>query len=153
MLLEGLGYIPQRVGIGIHQEKGRKMERAATRVLVVEDDRLTNWSLVSSLSNWGFEVQSVFNGKDAIREIQKTRFDIALLDYQLPDLDGLSIARVIRETQSHAAILLITGYQLNELPENSNLFDIYFSKPLNMKQLHSALQDIVQPGKIVGKPL
>lgn len=127
------------------------MERA-TRVLVVEDDKLMNWSLVSSLSKWGFEVQSVFTGNDAIREIQKTRFDIALLDYQLPDLDGLSVARVIRETQSHAAILLITGYPLSELSKEPDLFDLYFNKPVNMNQLQSALQGIVQSGNIEERP-
>ena len=124
------------------------MDRSATRVLVVEDDKLMNWSLVSSLSKWGVEVQSVFNGNDAIREIRKTRFDIALLDYQLPDLDGLAVARVIRETQSHTAIFLVTGHPLNELPQEPHLFDIYFSKPVNMNQLQLALQGIIQPERV-----
>ena len=151
MLLEDLRYIPQHKGIGISQEKGSRMDRSATRVLVVEDDKLMNWSLVSSLSKWGFEVQSVFNGNDAIREIQKTRFDIALLDYQLPDLDGLAVARIIRETQAHAAIFLVTGHPLSELPKEPHLFDIYFSKPVNLNQLQLALQGIIQPGSVEEK--
>lgn len=123
------------------------MQKADIEVLVVEDDRLLNWSLASSLSKWGFEVRSVFTGNDAVSEIQQSGFDIFLLDYQLPDLDGLSIARMIRKMQPKAAIFLITAYQFSELPMESDLIDSYFNKPVNMKQLHLSLLSIIQLGK------
>jgi DNA-binding response OmpR family regulator len=43
---------------------------------------------VTSLTKWGFAVHPVFTGHDAVKELQNCGFDVVLLDYQLPDLDG-----------------------------------------------------------------
>ncbi len=111
-------------------------------VLLVEDDKLLNWSLASSLSKWGFNVQPVFTGTDAIAHLGKSGYDVVLLDYQLPDLDGLSVARLVRKTQPDAVIFLVTAFQLNELPVDDGLIDDYFNKPLDLQQLHLALKKI-----------
>ena len=111
-------------------------------VLVVEDDKLLNWSLASSLSKWGFNVQPVFNGNDAVSQLGKSGFDVVLLDYQLPDLDGLSVARQVRKTQPDAVIFLVTAFQLNELPVDVGLIDDYFNKPLDLQQIHLALNNL-----------
>jgi DNA-binding response OmpR family regulator len=122
------------------------MKRDDINVLVVEDEKLLNWSLASSLSKWGFAVEPVFTGKDAVAQIEKSGFDIVLLDYRLPDLDGLAVARLIRERYPHAIIFLLTSFQLNELSPDAGLIDDYFNKPLDLQQLHSALAEI--PGKL-----
>jgi DNA-binding response OmpR family regulator len=111
-------------------------------VLVVEDDKLISWSLTSSLSKWGFGVQPVYTGGGALAQIENSGFDVILLDYRLPDLDGLEIARLIREKQPRAIIFLLTAFQLNELPVNVGLIDSYFNKPLDLQQLHLALKNI-----------
>jgi DNA-binding response OmpR family regulator len=121
-------------------------------VLVVEDEKLLNWSLASSLSKWGFGVQPVFTGSDALAQLDKSGFDVILLDYRLPDLDGLKIARMIRERQPNAVIFLLTAFQLNELPENAGLIDSYFNKPLDLQQLHLALKKIPKLRQIRKKP-
>jgi DNA-binding response OmpR family regulator len=118
------------------------MRRADRNVLVVEDEKLLNWSLASSLSKWGFEVRPVFTGNDALAQIEKSGFDVVLLDYMLPDLDGLAIARLVREKQPRAVIFLLSAFQLNELPVDEGLIDNYFNKPLDLQQLHSALKAI-----------
>ena len=110
--------------------------------LVVEDEKLLNWSLASSLSKWGFGVQPVFTGNEALAQIEKSGFDVVLLDYRLPDLDGLAIARTIRERQPDAVIFLLTAFQLNELPVDAGLIDSYFNKPLDLQQLHQALEEL-----------
>ena len=123
---------------------GRKrfMPREDMNVLVVEDEKLLNWSLASSLSKWGFEVQPVFSGNEALAQIEKSGFDIVLLDYRLPDLDGLVIARIIRQKQPDAVIFLLTAFQLNEIPIDAGLIDSYFNKPLDLQQLHQALEEV-----------
>ena len=113
-------------------------------VLVVEDERLTSWSLSASLAKWGFDVRSVFTGQDALHELQKSGFDIVLLDYQLPDVDGLQIAKYVREVQPDATILLVTGFQRAELKIAAGLIDEYFNKPLDMGQLHHTLTRIAK---------
>jgi len=118
--------------------------------LVVEDEKLLSWSLVSSLSKWGFEVQPVFSGEEAVAQIEKSGFDVILLDYQLPDLDGLAVARCARQKQPAATIFLLTAFQLNELPIDRGLIDDYFNKPLDLQQLHQALARI--PGLGISGP-
>ena len=116
------------------------MAKIDISVLVVEDEKLLNWSLAKSLSKWGFEVRPVFTGREAIAQIENSRFDVALLDYQLPDLDGLEIARRVRNVQPDALVFLITAFQLNELTMDAGLIDAYFNKPLDLQQLHQALK-------------
>jgi CheY-like chemotaxis protein len=118
------------------------MEREDMKVMVVEDDRLLNWSLASSLSKWGFEVQPVFTGGEALAQIEIAGFDVILLDYRLPDLDGLTVAKMVREKQPDTAIFLLTAFQLNELPIDAGLIDSYFNKPLDLQQLHQALEEL-----------
>ncbi len=113
-------------------------------VLIVEDDKLLNWSLASSLSKWGFSVQPVFNGHDAVSELEKAGYDAVLLDYQLPDLDGLAVARLVRKTQPSAVIFLVTAFQLSELPVDEGLIDDYFNKPLDLQQIHLALKNLAK---------
>ena len=115
------------------------MTKPDVRILVVEDEKLLNWSLAKSLSNWGFNVLPVFTGSEAMAQLEKGGFDVILLDYQLPDLDGLQVARCIRKTQPKAFIILVTAFQLSELAVDAGLIDAYFNKPLDFQQLHQAL--------------
>lgn len=124
------------------------MARMEKNALVVEDDRLLSWSLLSSLSRWGFEVQPAFSGEEALARLDNACFDVILLDYQLPNLDGLEVARQARQKQPGAAIFLLTAFQLNELSIDRGLIDQYFNKPLDLNQLHLALTRV--PGLGIG---
>jgi DNA-binding response OmpR family regulator len=113
--------------------------KAYKSILVVEDEKLLNWSLVKSLSKWGFDVHPVFTANEAMAQLEKSGFDAILLDYKLPDLDGLQVARCIRKVQPNAIIFLVTAFQLNELAVDAGLIDAYFNKPLDFQQLYEAL--------------
>jgi DNA-binding response OmpR family regulator len=117
---------------------------ADRNVLIVEDEKLLNWSLVKSLSKWGFNASPVFSAAEAMAELQRSFFDIVLLDYQLPDRDGLEVARHIRSIHPRSAIFLVTAFQLNELAVDSGLIDAYFNKPLDLQQLREALRELPQ---------
>jgi DNA-binding response OmpR family regulator len=118
------------------------MAKQHINVLVVEDEKLLNWSLAESLSKWGFEVRPVFTGNEAVAQVENSWFDVVLLDYHLPDVDGLAIARRVRTVQPNAVIFLVTAFQLNELTVDSGLIDAYFNKPLDLQQLHQALKKV-----------
>lgn len=113
-----------------------------TAVLVVEDEKLMSWTLVSSLVKWGYDARPAFNGHEAIEELGRSGFDIILLDYQLPDLNGLQLAQSVRKLQPTAAIVMITAFQPNELGLDRALVDGYFNKPLNLQDLHRTLKEI-----------
>ena len=116
------------------------MAKADMTILVVEDEKLQSWSLAKSLAKWGYEVIPVYTGGDAVAQIEKKQYDVILLDYQLPDLDGLEVARRVRQVRPGAFIILVTAFQLSELPVQTGLIDAYFNKPVDLQQLHQALK-------------
>ncbi len=116
------------------------MVKRKMTVLVVEDEKLQSWSMANSLAKWGYAVCPAYTGHDALRQVEKADYDVVLLDYQLPDLDGLQVARKVREVQPGAVIFLVTAFQLSELPSHIGLIDAYFNKPVDLQQLHQALK-------------
>ncbi len=117
-----------------------KTAKLNATILVVEDEKLQSWSLAKSLAKWGYAVIPAYTGKEAVSQVERSGYDVVLLDYQLPDLDGLEVARKVRQFQPGAAIFLVTAFQLSELPSHSGLIDGYFNKPVDLQQLHQALK-------------
>ena len=117
-----------------------KTAKLNTTILVVEDEKLQSWSLAKSLAKWGYAVIPAYTGKEAVSQVERSGYDVVLLDYQLPDLDGLEVARKVRQFQPSAAIFLVTAFQLSELPSHSGLIDGYFNKPVDLQLLHQALK-------------
>jgi len=123
------------------------MAQAKMSVLVVENEKLQNWSVSKSLTKWGFEVSSVSTGSGAVAELERSAFDVVLLDYQLPDLDGLEVARRARGMRPGARIIMVTAFQESELPAHAGLIDGYFNKPLDMQKLHRAILEGVESSR------
>jgi DNA-binding response OmpR family regulator len=118
------------------------MRQAEKKILVVEDEKLMSWSLGISLAKWGFNVCPVSTAAEAIVQLENCGFDVILLDYQLPDQDGLQVARRAREMHPAAVIFLVTAFQLNEISVDAGLIDGYFNKPVDLQQLRQALISI-----------
>jgi CheY-like chemotaxis protein len=68
-----------------------------TRVLVVDDDELFNSMLVSILRRRGYDVEAATDGVNGMRLLREFGPDIAILDYKLPDIDGLALAKLTHE--------------------------------------------------------
>lgn len=73
------------------------------RILVVEDDHVQRSVLEAALAADGYETETCANGLDAVWRIREGRFDLVLLDYQLPEIDGLATARLIGDLMGRAA--------------------------------------------------
>lgn len=79
------------------------------RILLVEDDSLLNRTLAFNLASDGYEAISVYNYKDAVRNIKETEYDVALLDINLPDGNGLDLCEEIRSRGQQTYIIFITA--------------------------------------------
>jgi CheY-like chemotaxis protein len=73
------------------------------RILVVEDDDVQRSVLRSILESGGITVDTVSDGHDAVSKILTGGYDLVLLDYLLPVMDGMTIARLIRDAMGEAA--------------------------------------------------
>lgn len=79
------------------------------RILVADDVEVMRISLDLALSSAGHEVAVVNTGKTALNLLRERTFDAAVLDLWMPDGDGLSVLRQIREEQPALRIFVITG--------------------------------------------
>jgi DNA-binding NtrC family response regulator len=79
-------------------------------VLVVDDDLDVRSFFVSFLNRQGFKVDSVAKGQDAIDFLASNDPDAVLLDLRLPDIDGITVLRKMRELRPNAAAIVMTGY-------------------------------------------
>lgn len=79
------------------------------KILIAEDDKLLNKTLNFNLTSDGFNVSSVHTYRDAVQHIKEIEFDIALLDINLPDGNGLDLCEEIRGRGQHTYIIFITA--------------------------------------------
>lgn len=79
------------------------------KILIVEDDALLNHTLGYNLASDGYEVTAAYHFKDAVSCLKKTEFDVAFLDINLPDGNGLDLCEEIRGRGQHTYIIFITA--------------------------------------------
>jgi len=111
-------------------------------VLVVDDNATNRKILEHQLSAWGMRVSTVTCAAEALAQLLAGhRYDIALLDGVMPDMDGFTLARAIREQYSPAALPLMMLTSLDRQSEtDADLDAAYLRKPVKPSQLQEALQ-------------
>ena len=82
---------------------------ASTTILVVDDEELIRWSLTERLRAEGHDVLEAETGARALEQLREG-VDLVLLDYKLPDLDGLTILKKIKEFDPDILVILLTAY-------------------------------------------
>ena len=106
------------------------------RVLVVDDEDLIRWSLKEGLSSRGHTVIEADRGR-VVLETCLNGVDLALLDYRLPDTDGLELAALIRRSSPACKVILMTGYGSPELTRQAAESDVFrvVDKPFDVSEV------------------
>ena len=139
-------------------ETSRGVASKRLRILIAEDDELSQWVLASICQNRGHDVALVSNGSDAVAQSEKRDFDVLLLDIQMPDCDGYEVARRIRRRegrQSSAAarlpIIALTAHVGVEIRDRclANGMDGYLPKPVRARELFSKLEGVLGQGDVI----
>ena len=121
------------------------------RVLVV-DDNATNREIVTRHAHaWRMEPVAVEGGAEALMLLDAgERFDLAVLDMMMPEMDGVQLAREIRRRRSRRELPLLLLTSLGRLPQaaSSGDFDAQLAKPLRASQLYNALVRMVAEGDV-----
>jgi DNA-binding NtrC family response regulator len=106
---------------------------AARRVLVVDDEQLIRWSLVERLREEGHDVVEAATAAEAI-ERADLGVDLVLLDYKLPDGDGLGVLKKLREIDPDTLVIMLTAHRGVEIvveAMKAGAFD-YATKPFDL---------------------
>jgi two-component system sensor histidine kinase/response regulator len=114
------------------------------RVLVAEDNATNQYLIRAHLEAAGHAVTTVENGAQAVSAVEAHTFDVVLMDIQMPEMDGPTAARAIRNLPGPAAHLPIVALTANALPGDRESYiaagmSDYVSKPIDIAALHAAL--------------
>jgi PAS domain S-box-containing protein len=124
-------------------------ERHPLRILVAEDNSVNQRLVALTLEHLGYRADIVANGVEALDAIRRQRYDLVLMDVQMPELDGLEATRRILETWSSEQRPRIVAMTANAMLEDREAclaagMDDYLSKPLKVEDLASVLESISQ---------
>ena len=116
------------------------------RVLTIEDDETTAREIVVELTQHGFEVDSVADGREGLMRAASGNYDIITLDRMLPGLDGLAILRVLRESGVDTPVLMISA--LSDVDERVRGLraggDDYLTKPFATDEMAARLEVLLR---------
>jgi len=121
------------------------------QVLIAEDNIVNQIVARRLLEKQGFRVEVVCNGKEALQALQRRRYDLVLMDVQMPEMDGVEATRTFRQMEqaggAHVPIVALTA---DHGPENRQRcldagMDGYILKPIDMKALRYLIEQLLPP--------
>ncbi|HEY7659000.1 MAG TPA: PAS domain S-box protein [Actinomycetota bacterium] len=113
------------------------------RVLIVDDNATNRQILSKQAESWGMLAVATETPAEALEWIRRgDPFDVAILDMQMPDMDGLTLAVEIRRDRDATALPLIMLTSLGRVDASSVEFAAHLTKPIKPSQLHDALMSI-----------
>lgn len=118
------------------------------KILIVDDEREIADLLEVYLQNDHFEVYKFYNGRDALRCVEETEIDLAILDVMLPDIDGFRICQKIREKFFFPVIMLTAKIEDSDKIMGLTIgADDYITKPFKMPILHRRIEAALRKGR------
>ncbi|MGQ9608791.1 MAG: PAS domain S-box protein [bacterium] len=132
----------------------KNIENVSAKVLLVEDNPVNQRLAVKLLEKHGFNVSIANNGIEVLDIIKKEKFDIILMDVQMPKMDGFvtttEIRRMEENTYEHIPIIAMTAHALKGDREKclSMGMDDYISKPIKSSELLETIKKWLKPKKV-----
>jgi CheY-like chemotaxis protein len=118
-----------------------------TKVLVVEDIPLNLELILEILKSRGFFVNGAVNGEDAIRMLEKEKYDLIIMDIELPIMDGITAAKVIKFNPAYekVPIIALTAYAMKGDRERflAEGFDDYIPKPIDVPDFMKKMEKYI----------
>jgi len=131
------------------QQTPRKDDAAgdvsSLRILLAEDSAVNQKVALALLAKLGYRADVVGNGLEALTALERERYDVVLMDIQMPELDGLDTTRRIRERWPPAERPRIVAMTANAMQEDRDAciaagMDDYVAKPIRPEALAEALR-------------
>jgi two-component system KDP operon response regulator KdpE len=121
------------------------MSEIAPLVLLIEDDQQTRRFLKSSLMHRGWRILEADSGRTGLATINSDHPDLAILDLGLPDMDGISVIKKLRQVSDLPVLVLSARSQeQNKILALDAGADDYLTKPFGTGELHARLQALLR---------
>ena len=117
-------------------------EMGVENILLVEDDPWSINSLTTFFQIVGCRMQSAVNAKEAISAMSRDRFDLILCEYQIQDVNGLALLKMLGDIHPRAVKFLFTSYPVEKLAGEAARIGIdeVIRKPFTMERLEESLK-------------
>ena len=113
------------------------MTETTAQLLVVDDDPDLLDLLIEELGNDGHRCTKALSGQEALLEMRQTEFDLVILDWNLPDFEGVEICQRMRKSQNTTPVLMLTAH--DSVIDRVKALDIgaddYLTKPFEIEEL------------------
>jgi CheY-like chemotaxis protein len=129
----------------------KKLRAPAARILVVDDNSVNLYVARNLLGLYDIKPTCVLSGEMAIKAVEKHDFDLILMDYMMPRMDGIEAAHRIREQYPAYKDIPIIAFTANAVEEARELLlkegmDDFISKPVKGSELEALLKKWLPPG-------
>ena len=116
------------------------------RLLLIEDERTLCDAVARRLRRLGYSVDLAYDGEQALQLLEVERYDLVLLDLNLPKLDGMSVLRTLRQTDRETRVLILsarsgTADKVDGLDAGAN---DYLSKPFHLAELEARVRSLTR---------
>lgn len=112
------------------------------KILLAEDEAQLNRVVTVAMQKSGYEVDSVFNGKEAVDKVKENAYDVIIMDIMMPVMDGLEAVKEIRAMGDKTFIVMLTAK--SEIDDKVTGLDVgaddYLTKPFSLKELLARLR-------------
>lgn len=117
-----------------------------SKILLIEDDQVAASTLKDWLQMQRHVVDVTYFGEDGLHMLKSFDFDVAIIDWELPDIDGVEVVRRYREHGGQIPILVLTGRkQLDDKEKGLDSgADDYLTKPFEMRELAARLRALLR---------
>jgi DNA-binding response OmpR family regulator len=124
-----------------------------SRVLIVEDEEGLLEGLEHNFKYEGYEVMTATNGQEGLKLALKQKPDIVVLDIMLPEKDGFTVLKELRQRHRDMPVLVITArnFEADVLKGFELGADDYLTKPFGVKELLARVKRLVQRGPTAGR--
>lgn len=121
----------------------------AARILLVDDNQDSCAVVAKALSARGYEVDVAFDGPDALECVARNQYNMAVIDYRMPGMNGVELFRRIREVQPEMVGVFLTGFTTIDTvyPAIEAGVERVLAKPVDFQELIPLVEEYV------GKPV
>lgn len=115
------------------------------RILLIDDDKNIRQTLAIVLQEEGYDVDTAENGKEAIEKSFANFYNLAIVDWRLPDIEGTVLITQLKETVPKMAKIMLTGYpSMNTAIEAVNQHaDAFLIKPVDVEELLKKIRELL----------
>ena len=111
------------------------------RILVADDNQEAVEAIKKFLTRREYVLDTAFDGKEALDLLKLKKYDLILLDHDMPEITGLELLDYIKKNAPQTKIVMITGYaEMENFAAKEMGADEYLTKPLNLQEIEGIIE-------------